>query len=233
MDKAYIIGVTLIVYKALLIVIGLMARKKTKSILEFFLGGKNIGPLITAISYSASNSSAWTLLGVSGIAYKFGLSTIWLVIGIIVGMFFNWLIVAPKLFRMTRSKDLITIPQFLVNEYQEKEKKPILFLSSIIIIFSFAFYIASQFQGAGNAFQNTFNWDIVQSIALSATVIFAYTYMGGYLAVSITDTIQGFLMGVTALIMPLVALIKLGGPVVLLESIVNNSTDFTLVKSNL
>ena len=227
MDKAYIIGATLIAYKALLIVIGLMARKKTKSILEFFLGGKNIGSLITAISYSASNSSAWTLLGVSGIAYKFGLSTIWLVIGIIVGMFFNWLIVAPKLFRMTRSKDLITIPQFLVNEYQEKEKKPILFLSSIIIIFSFAFYIASQFQGAGNAFQNTFNWDIVQSIALSAIVIFAYTYMGGYLAVSITDTIQGFLMGVTALIMPLVALIKLGGPVVLLESIVNNSTDFT------
>ena len=227
MDKAYIIGATLIVYKALLIVIGLMARKKTKSILEFFLGGKNIGPLITSISYSASNSSAWTLLGVSGIAYKFGLSTIWLVIGVIVGMFFNWLIVAPKLFRMTRSKDLITIPQFLVNEYQEKEKKPILLLSSIIIIFSFAFYIASQFQGAGNAFQNTFNWDIVQSIALSAIVIFAYTYMGGYLAVSITDTIQGFLMGVTALIMPLVALIKLGGPVVLLESIVNNSTDFT------
>ena len=227
MDKAYIIGVTLIVYKALLLIIGLMARKKTKSILEFFLGGKNIGPLITAISYSASNSSAWTLLGVSGIAYKFGLSTIWLVIGIIVGMFFNWLIVAPKLFRMTRSKDLITIPQFLVNEYQEKEKKPILFLSSIIIIFSFAFYIASQFQGAGNAFQNTFNWDIVQSIALSAIVIFAYTYMGGYLAVSITDTIQGFLMGVTALIMPLVALIKLGGPGVLLERIVNNSTDFT------
>ena len=123
MDKAYIIGATLIVYKSLLVVIGLMARKKTKSILDFFLGGKNIGPLITAISYSASNSSAWTLLGVSGIAYKFGLSTIWLVIGVIVGMFFNWLIVAPKLFRMTRSKDLITIPQFLVNEYQEKEKK--------------------------------------------------------------------------------------------------------------
>ena len=128
MDKAYIIGATLIVYKSLLVVIGLMARKKTKSILDFFLGGKNIGPLITAISYSASNSSAWTLLGVSGIAYKFGLSTIWLVIGVIVGMFFNWLIVAPKLFRMTRSKDLITIPQFLVNEYQEKEKKPILLL---------------------------------------------------------------------------------------------------------
>jgi len=227
MDKTFIIAATLIIYKLVLITIGWTARKQTKSIVEYFLGGKKIGPLITAISYSASNSSAWTLLGVSGIAYKIGLSTLWLVLGVILGMFFNWLVVAPKIFRMTRSKDLITIPQLLVNDFQEKEKKPILLLSSIIIIFSFTFYIASQFQGAGNAFENAFNWDIIQSIALSAIVIFAYTYMGGYLAVSITDTIQGFLMGFTALIMPLVALIKLGGPGILFDNLINNSTDFT------
>ena len=227
MDKTYIIAATLIIYKLVLVTIGWAARKRTKSISEFFLGDKKIGPLITAISYSASNSSAWTLLGVSGIAYKFGLSTLWLVLGVIIGMFFNWLIVAPKIFRMTRSKDIITIPQLLVNDFKEKEKKPILLLSSLIIIFSFTFYIASQFQGAGNAFQNSFNWNIIESIALSAIVIFAYTYMGGYLAVSITDTIQGFLMGFTALTMPLVALIKFGGPKVLLDSIINNSTEFT------
>ena len=205
MDKTYIIAATLIIYKLVLVTIGWAARKRTKSISEFFLGDKKIGPLITAISYSASNSSAWTLLGVSGIAYKFGLSTLWLVLGVIIGMFFNWLIVAPKIFRMTRPKNIITIPQLLVNDFKEKEKKPILLLSSLIIIFSFTFYIASQFQGAGNAFQNSFNWNIIESIALSAIVIFAYTYMGGYLAVSITDTIQGFLMGFTALTMPLVA----------------------------
>ena len=227
MDKTYIIAATLIIYKLVLVTIGWAARKRTKSISEFFLGDKKIGPLITAISYSASNSSAWTLLGVSGIAYKFGLSTLWLVLGVIIGMFFNWLIVAPKIFRMTRSKNIITIPQLLVNDFKEKEKKPILLLSSLIIIFSFTFYIASQFQGAGNAFQNSFNWNIIESIALSAIVIFAYTYMGGYLAVSITDTIQGFLMGFTALTMPLVALIKFGGPKVLLDSIINNSTEFT------
>ena len=227
MDKSYIIAATLIIYKLVLVTIGWAARKRTKSISEFFLGDKKIGPLITAISYSASNSSAWTLLGVSGIAYKFGLSTLWLVLGVIIGMFFNWLIVAPKIFRMTRPKNIITIPQLLVNDFKEKEKKPILLLSSLIIIFSFTFYIASQFQGAGNAFQNSFNWNIIESIALSAIVIFAYTYMGGYLAVSITDTIQGFLMGFTALTMPLVALIKFGGPRVLLDSIINNSTEFT------
>ena len=227
MDKTYIIAATLIIYKLILVTIGWAARKRTKSISEFFLGDKKIGPLITAISYSASNSSAWTLLGVSGIAYKFGLSTLWLVLGVIIGMFFNWLIVAPKIFRMTRPKNIITIPQLLVNDFKEKEKKPILLLSSLIIIFSFTFYIASQFQGAGNAFQNSFNWNIIESITLSAIVIFAYTYMGGYLAVSITDTIQGFLMGFTALTMPLVALIEFGGPEVLLDSIINNSTEFT------
>ena len=157
MDKTFIIAATLIIYKLVLLTIGWTARKRTNSIVEFFLGGKKIGPLITAISYSASNSSAWTLLGVSGIAYKFGLSTLWLVLGVIIGMFFNWLIVAPKIFRLTRSESLITIPQLLVNDFQEKEKKPILILSSIIIVFSFTFYIASQFQGAGNAFQSTFN----------------------------------------------------------------------------
>ena len=88
MDKTFIIAVTLIIYKLVLITIGWTARKQTKSIVEYFLGGKKIGPLITAISYSASNSSAWTLLGVSGIAYKFGLSTLWLVLGVIIGMFF-------------------------------------------------------------------------------------------------------------------------------------------------
>ena len=124
MDKTYIIAATLIIYKLVLVTIGCAARKRTKSISEFFLGDKKIGPLITAISYSASNSSAWTLLGVSGIAYKFGLSTLWLVLGVIIGMFFNWLIVAPKIFRMTRSKNIITIPQLLVNDFKEKEKKP-------------------------------------------------------------------------------------------------------------
>lgn len=227
MDKTYIIAVTLTIYKLVLIGVGWALRKRTKSISEFFLGGKKIGSLITAISYSASNSSAWTLLGISGIAYKFGLSTLWLILGVIIGMFFNWLVVAPRIFRMTRLKNIITIPQLLVCDYKEKDKKPILLLSSLIIIFSFTFYIASQFQGAGNAFENSFNWEIVESVTLSAIVIFAYTYMGGYLAVSITDTIQGFLMCLTSIIMPFVALKKFGGPKVLLDNIISNSTDFT------
>jgi sodium/proline symporter len=227
MDQTLIIGLTLVIYKLILLFIGWISRKKTINIEDYYLGGKKIGPLITAISYSASNSSAWTLLGVSGIAFSIGISTIWLVIGVISGMFFNWLKVAPSIFNLTRDKQIITVPQLLVRDYQEKEKKPILILCSIIIIFSFTFYIASQFQGAGNAFQNTFNLNMIESIAISAIIIYSYTYMGGYLAVSITDTIQGFLMAFTALIMPIIAINKLGGFSVLINKIITSSSEYS------
>jgi len=227
MDNTLIIGITLVIYKLTLLFIGWFSRKQTTNIENYYLGGKKIGPLMTAISYSASNSSAWTLLGVSGVAFSIGISTFWLVLGVIIGMFFNWLKVAPSIFKMTHDKQIITIPQLLVNDYQEKEKVPILILSSIIIIFSFTFYIASQFQGAGNAFQNTFNLNILESITISAVIIYVYTYMGGYLAVSITDTIQGLLMAFTALVMPIVAINKLGGISVLFDKIITNSTEYS------
>ena len=211
MERSAIIITTLIVYKLLLIFIGWSTRKKNITIEDYFVGGKRLGPIITSISYSASNSSAWTLLGVSGIAFSQGVSTIWLVIGVVVGMFISWLKVAPAILSITRKNNLITIPQLISNDYNDKDKKYILFVSSFIIIFSFTFYIASQFQGAGNALNDTFGISIVESILISAIVIYFYTYMGGYLAVSITDTIQGFLIAFTAVVMPTMAIIKLGG----------------------
>ena len=211
MDKSSIIIITLIVYKLFLIFVGWFSRKKNKTIEDYFVGGKRLGPIITSISYSASNSSAWTLLGVSGIAFSRGISTIWLVIGVIGGMFFSWLKIAPSIHEITKKQNLITIPQLIVDGYNSSDRKNILLASSFIIIFSFTFYIASQFQGAGNALNDTFGLSIVESILLSALVIYTYTYLGGYLAVSITDTIQGFLMAFTAIVMPVMAIINLGG----------------------
>ena len=211
MDKSSIIIITLVVYKLFLIFIGWSSRKKNKTIEDYFVGGKRLGPIITSISYSASNSSAWTLLGVSGIAFSRGISTIWLVIGVIGGMFFSWLKIAPSIHEITKKQNLITIPQLIVDGYNSSDRKNILLASSFIIIFSFTFYIASQFQGAGNALNDTFGLSIVESILLSALVIYTYTYLGGYLAVSITDTIQGFLMAFTAIVMPVMAIINLGG----------------------
>ena len=146
MDKATTIIITLILYKLLLIFVGWSTRKKNVTIEDYFVGGKRLGPIITSISYSASNSSAWTLLGVSGIAFSQGISTLWLVIGVVTGMFMSWLKVAPAILNITRENNLITIPQLISNDYNDKDKKYILFVSSFIIIFSFTFYIASQFE---------------------------------------------------------------------------------------
>lgn len=226
MDKSSIIIATLILYNFFLILAGWLTRNKNKTIEDYFVGGKRLGPVITSISYSASNSSAWTLLGVSGIAFSEGISTLWLVIGVVGGMFISWLKVAPSIHEITKKKKLITIPQLIADGYQGGGRRNILIASSFIIIFSFTFYIASQFQGAGNALNDTFGLSIFESIVLSAFIIYIYTYLGGYLAVSITDTIQGFLMAFTAIVMPIMAISKIGGFAGLFEKLLTASGDF-------
>ena len=226
MEKSSIIIATLILYNFFLILVGWSTRKKNKTIEDYFVGGKRLGPVITSISYSASNSSAWTLLGVSGIAFSEGISTLWLVIGVVGGMFTSWLKVAPSIYDITKKKNFITIPQLISDGFKETERKNILTTASFIIIFSFTFYIASQFQGAGNALNDTFGLSIFESIILSAFIIYIYTYLGGYLAVSITDTIQGFLMAFTAIVMPLMAISKIGGFAGLFEKLSTASGDF-------
>ena len=211
MDQTLTIIATLILYKIFLVYIGWSTRKKNITIEDYFVGGKKLGPVITSISYAASNSSAWTLLGVSGIAFSQGVSTIWLVIGVVGGMFLSWHKVAPSILEITRQKNLITVPQLIVSDLEINKRKTVLVTSSFIIIFSFSFYIASQFQGAGNALSDTFGLGLVESVIISAVVIYIYTYLGGYLAVSITDTIQGLLMALTATVMPVMAIYNLGG----------------------
>ena len=120
-------------------------NKKNKTIEDYFVGGKRLGPVITSISYSASNSSAWTLLGVSGIAFSEGISTLWLVIGVVGGMFTSWLKVAPSIYDITKKKNFITIPQLISDGFKETERKNILTAASFIIIFSFTFFSSLSF----------------------------------------------------------------------------------------
>ena len=134
MERSTIIIATLILYKLLLIFIGWSTRKKNITIEDYFVGGRRLGPIITSISYAASNSSAWTLLGVSGIAFSQGLSTLWLVVGVVTGMFMSWLKVAPAILKITRENNLITIPQLISNDYNGRDKKYITFIIIIIII---------------------------------------------------------------------------------------------------
>ena len=211
MPKTTVVIITLIIYKLVLIGIGIWASKKTHNSHDYFLAGRNLGPVVAALSYSSSASSAWTLLGVSGMAYAVGLSSIWVVLGAIAGMLVAWLWVAPRLMVCSRLKGHVTPTDFLMAGIVGAYGKLTLWLISGIIIFSFIFYIAAQFQGAGNTFESVFDFSSSQSIMLGAGIIMLYTMLGGFWAISYTDAFQGLLMLFAAILLPVIALSEVGG----------------------
>lgn len=211
MEKATIVLITLVIYKLVLISIGFWAHSRTRNEEDFFLGGRGLGPLVAAISYSSSASSAWTLLGLSGLAFVLGVSTIWIVIGSIIGMLVAWFWIAPRLMEYSRRNDQITLTEFLADDSEGPVRRNIVVSASAIVIFCFTFYVAAQFQGAGNTFASTFDLSMTHSIVIGALIIMIYTLLGGFWAVSVTDTVQGLLMAFTALVLPIAALIEIGG----------------------
>ncbi len=211
MDKTTIVIITLVIYKTILIAIGFWASKRTRNEEDFFLGGRGLGPVVAAISYSSSASSAWTLLGLSGAAYVLGLSVVWIAAGSIIGMLVAWFWIAKRLMRFSRLHNQLTLTEFLAHDTAGGMRSGIVFTSSAIVIFSFVFYVAAQFQGAGNTFASTFDLPMGEAIIIGALIIMVYTLLGGFWAVSVTDTLQGTLMAGTALLLPIAALLEVGG----------------------
>ena len=202
---------TLILYKLVLLGIGFFAHRKNRDSEDFFLGGRQLSPLVAAISASASSSSAWTLLGVSGAAYAWGLSAIWLWPACVGGFIFNWYVLAPRVQTLSRERGALTLTDLISGPSTSPWHPRIKGLCSVIIVFSFTVYIASQFDGAGKTFHETFGLPTAESILIGAGVIVLYTLLGGFWAVSLTDTLQGIVMAVTALVLPLAALQAVGG----------------------
>ncbi|AOS98264.1 Sodium/proline symporter [Microbulbifer aggregans] len=204
---------TLIFYKILLLLIGFWSQQRTKSTTDYFLGGRNLGPVVAAISYGASSASAWTLLGMSGAAYVLGPSAIWIVAGAIAGCATAWIWIAPRLMHYTRTRNQITLTAFLAEDERPGAKGPshrIQLLASVVILLSFMFYIAAQFQGAATTFSTVFARPLAESLILGAAIITIYTFLGGFWAASITDTIQGALMLVAAILLPVVTCLSIG-----------------------
>ncbi|WP_160153431.1 sodium/proline symporter [Microbulbifer sp. ALW1] len=203
--------ITLLLYKLLLLGIGLWAQRRTRSNSDFFLGGRNLGPVVAAISYGASSASAWTLLGMSGAAYVMGPAALWLAAGAVTGCAVAWLWIAPRLMVHSRERNQLTLTEFLAEGASPRRARQITLAASAIILFSFIFYISSQFQGAGNTFATTFALPSAESIALGGLIIVAYTLLGGFWAASLTDTLQGGLMLMAAILLPAVAWHAAGG----------------------
>ncbi len=210
-SSATVVFITLVVYKLFLIGVGFWAQRRVNSSDDFFLGGRTLGPVVASLSYSASSSSAWTLLGLSGLAYMMGVATVWVALGAVLGMLVAWYWIAPRLLRYSHEHQLITLTDFLSHGVKGHWQKAIVTGASLIILISFAFYVAAQFQGAGNTFATTFAMDVSDAIVLGGIIIMIYTFLGGFWAVSVTDAVQGALMGVTALVLPIMALIAVGG----------------------
>ena len=213
MNRTQAILITLVLYKVVLLALGFIASKRTKDGADFFLGGRNLGATVAALSASASSSSVWTLLGVSGAAYSMGLSAFWLFPACVGGFVINWFILGPPLRRLTAEDNSLTVSEFLAGPKGTPLRNLVSKLGSLIIVLSLATYVATQFQGAGKTFSELFGLDKVESILIGATIVVIYTMMGGFWAVSLTDTLQGFLMMLTAIILPLASLIAVGGPV--------------------
>ncbi len=197
----------------LLFIIGIgvyAARFSSLGISNFFIGGRKMGMLVVALSAVVSGRSAWLLLGFTGMAYTMGLSALWAAAGYIVAEFFLFFYYAGRIRRFSERMDCITIPDFFEERFGDKSGRLRLVVAIIIILFMVA-YVSAQFVARGKTFSASFHLTHTQGILLTATIILFYTIVGGFLAVSLTDMIQGLIMIIALLVLPIIAIIHLGG----------------------
>lgn len=203
--------ITLIFYNLLLISVGLWAARKAKTEETFLLGGRSLGPWVAGLAYAASTSSAWVLLGFSGFVYAAGPSALWMVPGILVGYAAIWLWSGKVLQTSSREMGHLTLTDFLSEGAGPATARMIRIVATLMIAFCFSYFVAAQFQGAGVAFDGLFDTGLTIGVILGAVVILIYVLLGGFLAVSITDTIQGILMAIVAVVLPAVSFFAAGG----------------------
>ena len=209
-----------VIYLGFMIMIGVMYAKKNNSSSDFFLGGRKVGPWMTALSAEASDMSGWLLMGLPGLAYLGGMKeAFWTALGLVIGTYLNWLIVAKPLRKCTIAfGDSITIPEFLTNRFKDKSKV-LSTVSVIFIILFFTIYTASGFVACAKLFNSVFGLPYHVGLVLGTIVILLYTVLGGYLAVCATDFIQGTLMFVACIVAAAVMVVVLGGPGNAMESV--------------
>lgn len=193
-----------------MLIIGITSSKKNKNADDYFLGGRNLGGWVAALSAQASDMSGWLLMGLPGAIYAIGANQAWIAIGLLLGTIFNWLFVAGKLRRYTiKAGNAMTIPQYLSNRFRDN-KKILMAISAIVIVIFFLVYTASAFAAGGKLFSSVTTLSYHQSLTLGVLVILIYTFLGGFIAVCNTDFIQGLMMLIGILTIPIVAVMLMG-----------------------
>lgn len=212
MSTAHIIMlITIAVYLVGMVAIGIYCSKDNETVDDFYLGGRKMGPLVTAMSAEAADMSSWLLMGLPGLAYLAGIAEPgWTAIGLAVGTYINWLVVAKRIRTYTHVVHAITLPEFFSLRYRD-DKNILMAIAAVVIIVFFIPYTASGFAACGKLFSSIFSIDYHVAMIVSAVVIAAYTVTGGFLAASMTDMIQSVVMSIALLIVVLFGVHVAGG----------------------
>lgn len=199
------------IYMAAMLLIGWYAYRKTSNLTDYMLGGRSLGPAVTALSAGAADMSGWLLMGLPGGIYVSGLADAWIAIGLTLGAYLNWFFVAPRLRTYTQvANDSITIPGYLENRFKDSTKL-LRIISGIVILVFFTFYVSSGMVAGAVFFKSSFDVNYHTGLLIVSGVVVAYTLFGGFLAVSYTDFIQGLMMLFALLLVPAIALTQTGG----------------------
>ncbi len=217
--------ISIIAYLAVMIYVGFYFSRqgKSESSDEFYLGGRKLGPFVTAMSAEASDMSSWLLMGLPGVAYLTGIADAgWTAIGLAIGTYFNWLIVAKRLRRYSVTCNAITIPDFFSRRYRD-DRNILMCIAAVIILIFFIPYTASGFKAIGTLFSSLFAVDYHAAMIAGAIVVVGYTVMGGFMAVSTTDLIQSIVMSISLVIIVFFGIHVAGG----WDSVVSNAKSLT------
>ncbi|WFP16656.1 sodium/proline symporter PutP [Citricoccus muralis] len=199
-------------YFAAMILLGYLAYRRTTGHEGYMLGNRGLPPAVAALSAGASDMSGWLIMGLPGAIYLAGLIEAWIAIGLTLGAYINWLVVAPRLRAYTEvSRNSITIPSFFENRLRDRSRS-LRIVSSIIILVFFTLYVSSGMVAGGVFFESAFGGDYVWGMLLVTAVTLAYTLFGGFLGASLTDVVQGLMMVVALIVVPVAAVIAVGGP---------------------
>lgn len=222
--------ITFVIYLLVMLGIGFFFFMRNRDVKDYVLGGRSLNPWLSALSAQASDMSGWLLMGLPGLAYLF-LATdsgnqftyqgmyeaIWTAIGLLVGTYLNWLLIAKRLRTFTQvANDSLTVSDFFENRFEDKSHFLRIFSALVIVVF-FIIYTSAQFVAGAKLFETILGWDYTSAMLLGAVVIIAYTFLGGFLAVCWTDLIQGLLMFCALMIVPTLAYFQVGGATGLTE----------------
>ena len=211
---------TIILYLCFVIFTGVMIGRRSKKSAEgFYLGGRGMGPLVTAMSAEASDMSSWLLMGLPGLAYLCGVADAgWTAVGLAVGTYLNFLLVAKKIRRYSVKLDAITIPSFISKRYGEK-KPVIMCIASLIILIFFVPYVASGLAAIGKLFNSLFGWNYLLAVIIGTVVIISYTSVGGFSAVATMDLIQSIIMTCALVVITCFGIYQAGGVDAVLDNV--------------